>query len=253
MCSAHMRISPEPNRIRRTRSHVSLKVNIAQKIEAAFRSLSIHPEIERRIASEFGMTVDDRIASMVSALENLPSSVKRNPSFEDIGHKTTKKELKDLAKKAQELAKCLASLHKPAIVALANVPKPLLYRRELKELATHISEAASEAASGLASDTASHDDSSKMSKKKGRGRTPNRLAIGIARILAFDYEELTGKPPTIRTLNGKAYGPFLNLVTDVFNALGLEARPEAMAKKAITLTADARATRFPKSEIPTPK
>jgi hypothetical protein len=60
----------------------------------------------------------------------------------------------------------------------------------------------------------------------------------FARYVAIDcaklFQELTTMPPKVRTesSSGKAYGPFLDFVSDVFEALEISASPEVWARAA---------------------
>lgn len=67
--------------------------------------------------------------------------------------------------------------------------------------------------------------------KKGRPR--DYASLKLAEAAGFAYEGLTGKTPTISTVEGRARGPFLDLVGALFEAGGIEARPEAFAREAV--------------------
>ncbi|AXI45117.1 hypothetical protein C1J03_03135 [Sulfitobacter sp. SK012] len=60
-------------------------------------------------------------------------------------------------------------------------------------------------------------------------------AAGTAEKCFDVFEKLSGKTATVPALGGKAYGPFLSFVTDVFNALEIKASPEARARSAIRI------------------
>jgi hypothetical protein len=53
----------------------------------------------------------------------------------------------------------------------------------------------------------------------------------IARVVADHYCGITGENPTVPKKDGKAYGPFLALMTDVFRILGVRASPLSQAEK----------------------
>lgn len=204
------------------------------KIEATYRRLPVQSGL------------GELIPSMVDQMMRLFSSdvdVKPLPAFNVIGRSSTQKELDRLSESAEALARCISALHEPAITALcdgAKVPDgrylKFVERHSLLRLLTDLAALARSA------------DLSAVPDVQGRGRPTNNLALGAARILAFDYQQLTGKAPTVNTHpdthkdSGKAYGPFLDLVTGIFDAVGIPASPEAMARKAVAVTMDARAS-----------
>lgn len=71
-----------------------------------------------------------------------------------------------------------------------------------------------------------------------RGRKASDHTLGLAKSLAATFFELTGNKPTIAvdfmTDNNPATGPFIRLVDDVFEILGVQGSPEYYAKQAIT-------------------
>jgi hypothetical protein len=74
-----------------------------------------------------------------------------------------------------------------------------------------------------------------------RGRPRRHDARAVALQVLFAFEEITGGKATIRVAEatawpyGKfAHGPFVELLGDVFCALGLDASPEHHARQAIT-------------------
>ena len=66
------------------------------------------------------------------------------------------------------------------------------------------------------------------------GRPKAEQAIKIAEFVAQQYSMLTGKWATVSTNTdtNEAYGPFLDLLREVFEALGVEASPVNCAKRA---------------------
>jgi hypothetical protein len=62
------------------------------------------------------------------------------------------------------------------------------------------------------------------------GRPREGRAERIASAAASVFERLTGKPSTLRYLEGVAYGPFLDFLEAVFKACGITASAEAQAK-----------------------
>jgi hypothetical protein len=63
-------------------------------------------------------------------------------------------------------------------------------------------------------------------KAPGPGAPPREIARAVAR----HYEQLTGKRPTVGTKDGVAYGPFLNIMREVFAILGVDASAEVQAR-----------------------
>ena len=196
------------------------------RIEAAYWRL----DIQNRDQKE----VQDRLAAMVDEMASMSASAKINPAFAVVGREATKKELQTLAKKCNALTGCLASLHAPAIGALAN--RGFVDRHALLILAEQLSNAV---------DSTLNTDLSEIPAKQGSGRHPDYLARGVARILAHEFHTLTGDNPTI-TVNSYAAGntaggPFLDLVTGIFGVLGITASPETFARQAISFRTENRA------------
>jgi hypothetical protein len=64
-----------------------------------------------------------------------------------------------------------------------------------------------------------------------QGRPTASISDNIVLYLYQEYERITDKPPTLIVRDGKAGGPFLDLVTEVFDALGIETSVEAAIKR----------------------
>ena len=67
------------------------------------------------------------------------------------------------------------------------------------------------------------------------GRPREDFAAEVAGFVAEEYRRLTGRKPTVpvRERDARAYGPFLELVRDVFAALGIKASPVVWARHAV--------------------
>jgi len=67
---------------------------------------------------------------------------------------------------------------------------------------------------------------------KGGGRPMKKAAPAVARQARRSYETLTGERATVITRHGRAEGPFIAFLGDLFDALGIEASPETQARAA---------------------
>lgn len=84
--------------------------------------------------------------------------------------------------------------------------------------------------------TAAHDTISQWpenSALKSKSKPKKFASRGVAVSLARAYEKLSGTKATIPTNDGRAYGPFLELLTEVFAITGIDASPEAAGRAAI--------------------
>lgn len=173
------------------------------RIEAAYRKLPVNSH------------VDWMISVMAKQLEGLPAAAQIPPAFKVVGRSATKSELEDLASIALRLVKRIESLHEPAITALADAG--LWDRSSVKRYAKTIA------------DTARAADLSEVPEKQGGGR-PSGMPLNITKILAGDYEVLTGAEPTRSDGRNSA---FLDFVTEIFQILGVQASPEWMVRSAL--------------------
>jgi hypothetical protein len=147
-------------------------------------------------------------------------------AFRRVGRRTTKAELDALATAAERFETAIAGLHKDAIDALANSPTYLggpWTRRNLSAVMRDTVRAARAA------------DVSRIKLNPNRqGTAAVRHADRVTALLMHSYRELVGRPPTIKTVDGKAGGGFLDFVRDVLTALGNPSSPEAAARRALT-------------------
>jgi len=69
------------------------------------------------------------------------------------------------------------------------------------------------------------------------GAPEKDLAALVARMVAEHYNRLTGKRPTRITRCGrsKAYGPFIELLTEIYRILGIKASPENQTRAVVKL------------------
>jgi hypothetical protein len=205
-------------------------------IEGAFRKLpiarpddperlsyeSLIPAIPRQLLVERGNVwpvrpENEKARKLQKAIETFQ---RRN---ELTSTATAKKELAAVRRYAEKLLQALNALHKPTIDALN-------FRRE-----------ALFGAGGLSTTlriliaTASSADIPELPATAGRGRRVNTQARRIALEVATHFYGLTGKMPTIRTRadTGVAYGPFLQLLKEIFAALEMRAGAENHARWAV--------------------
>ena len=85
-------------------------------------------------------------------------------------------------------------------------------------------------------EAADNADAMPKPEKSGRGAPENLQAAGITRVAAAHYAKLTGLAPTYTRGTGasdrqKPDGPFLDLLTVLFNLAGANASPAAQANK----------------------
>lgn len=74
-------------------------------------------------------------------------------------------------------------------------------------------------------------------KSRKSGQPPKRVALRLAEVLADEYFLATGRAPAIsvnpNTDGNLAFGPYFDLVKITFDAMNIEASPEAMGRKAV--------------------
>ena len=177
-------------------------------IADALRSLPLLPDTE------------ETLSRTISMLANIAAqSAGPDTPFRRVGQAKSRAELKKLQTSAAALARSIDELHQPSIDALGLVH--WMERKQLKEAVQRAAEAAERADIGALP---------RNCPRQGR----NSPAPVIADLLAAAFHELTGARPTVLTSDGKAWGPFLKLVTAVFDAMGLEDRPEHITRDAVS-------------------
>jgi hypothetical protein len=121
------------------------------------------------------------------------------------------KQLRELAKLTGLALRLLDGLSQPALDAL-NYNRQRVNLKQLR-FGLFILHAAA--------DLASAPVASKPRKTQERK---------IARVVAQHYHGLTGEQPAVRTKDGVAYGPFLDLLSEVFEILEVAASSEDQAR-----------------------
>ncbi len=146
------------------------------------------------------------------------------PAEELVGAEQTAKELAAVAEQAAALRTTLQGLHKPALDALG-------WRRAaaLRRLASDLNVLAASASLARIPD---------LPPNAGKGRKPQAAKLEVARRIASHFRRLTGKSATRVWQDGRAHGEFYDLVTEVFELLGL-GNPDQYAREAI------KAQKFP--------
>ncbi|MGF6879042.1 hypothetical protein [Paraburkholderia sp. MM5477-R1] len=184
-------------------------------IEAAFRKLNIEQDAEQRLRQ------------IVHTLSLIPKNQDGTPppEFRLKGRKACRDELDKVAELAGKLAAVIDGLGEPSIGALADSGlMQIVHHNHLSATLKRVAAIAHQA------------DVSNVPENQGRGRLPNNLARGVVAILAHDYATLTGRRPTVGTRDdghqAKPYGPFYDLVTDIFQALEIDASAESSARAA---------------------
>lgn len=194
-----------------------------QLIEAAYLKLPILPAKKCLLHS------------LVQYAASYAPSAKAKPSLGIINQKTARAELDDLAEKAAALAECLNSLNTHTRFAMElcgfDTNDPHKLDETVMQLDNDLHKL--DELLQMVQDVARRADVSYLSEKPIKGPEPDWHARSVANTLYYDFHFLTGKKPTIITpddSNGhKPTGDFINLVSSVFNALGLEAKPNPTA------------------------
>jgi len=180
-------------------------------IEDAFRSLPIyHPSADAKIPYE------QLIPGMGRQLLMIREPVRRAPA--SVSKVRAKKELSNLAKKAEALNNAVGSLSKTASSALNFRLEAL---RNLQTTLNILIEAATTAEVPETPDNA------------GLGAPEKVQARKTTWIVAHHYLGLTGKMPTLSVVDGKTGGQFFELVATVFGILGFTASAESQAKAVV--------------------
>lgn len=135
-----------------------------------------------------------------------------------VAQQETKK-LATLAADARSLASRIQKLPRAGDVSLLLDATGGFEFRDLAELLNRLGDAAKTISSIKAAPA-------------GKSRRPSAsIADNIALYLCQEYERVTGERPTLTVRNNKAAGAILDLVSEVFEALAIEASPEATVRK----------------------
>lgn len=174
------------------------------------KTLSSSNGAEKKIPE---LATDIMIMADLGAVNDLPMAQKNST-------KATIAELQKLQKKAIALHKHISGMHKDAVSA---IPSLVLFSSDLKDTVLACDESIQRFEGG--------------EQTKGSTKPSKRQAREVANRLARCYQTLTDKKPTVSTRTSgdsgpKAYGPFLEFVTDMFMALDIDARPERFSRVA---------------------
>lgn len=135
-------------------------------------------------------------------------------------------ELEQLLGKTIDLEHYLSQIHQSTIFAIPD----LSARSNLQTACQQMIVTVNDALQSLSA-------SSKDQPLNTGGRPPKFRALDLAKSLAGNYWQLTGKPPTILVdpigEGHQAQGDFLRLVDDIFGILEIEGSPEYFTKRAI--------------------
>jgi hypothetical protein len=108
----------------------------------------------------------------------------------------------------------LDNLSDPALEALKDTaPDPFLYWLKLNLGILH---------------TSAKELKVNIKVKMGAPKEAHKLEI--ARFVGMYYHSRTGKKPTVRTRDGKAYGPFLETLACVYKIIGVQGGGETQAR-----------------------
>lgn len=201
--------------------------DLRSQVLAAFQRLPAKVDLKHELETAVSVVVVLARSDAVEQRKEAPL-----PAFHAIGRERVCEELKRLAtyadridkprRKGQDdpvvkMASHMRTLHGPTIDALAARG---VLRHDLSN-PVRIAVAAR------------YVDLSRLPAVLG-GRPANLRAQGIAKVLAWHYAAVTGKPPKVVHIPDTAdYGPFVELVCNVFKIAGIRANPLAAARVAV--------------------
>jgi hypothetical protein len=131
------------------------------------------------------------------------------PIIEDLPAKKAPKALHDLARSASRTLALLDGLSQPALDAL-NYQKDALRQLRIGLIVLY--------GAAIQAKVSPATKPEKIQERK------------IARVVAQHYYDLTGKAPSVSTKDGKANGPFLDLLNAVYEILDVRASAESQAR-----------------------
>jgi hypothetical protein len=230
--------------------------SLAAKVGSAFLSLRLQPGREGQVV---------RLCQLLTGFANPdPTAGRITPNFSNASRSTCARELKCLGVQAGRLAKLATShpdsirlaraakrlrttvheLHQPGILALADKGFLGGHRIAIRQTANRIAEARS-CQSGedirlleFAAECAKRSAVGPVANSSNRGRPANERIRILLRVLHRQYQELTGKRPTITVRpdypGSPASGRFVELVRQVFSALAISASAEAAVRAEFT-------------------
>lgn len=188
-------------------------------IEAAFNRVRAPPtnkldELQRAV---------DLLASMALAAPSTAPSRVLLRSFSVVGHATSLRELDDIASAIDRLVKAGESLHRPAIVALADQN---IAPRRLRDIIAALAEIAPQIRRAKARVPPNP-------AVGARGRPRNNRAIVTARVIIDAYGRIFGSDPRLPAHAAGGMPGLLALTTAIFKIIGIKAQPAAALKTAI--------------------
>jgi len=195
--------------------------SVRARIGAAYRCLSVLSERE-------GV-----IPTLVEGMAAAAGPVPERPRFRRKGGNQVKTELLDLQRKAAAVANALDGLHWFSRLELGAAATRSGVRLDREALVRAVRQLGADA--GEAANAANVDN----------WRSVSARATIVAKCLALDYRQLTGKQPTITVDSYSdtpvATGPYLTLVQAVFVALEITASAERAARNALAKPKDTKA------------
>lgn len=214
----------------------NLELDMNHAIETAFRKLNPpkekDPDLQRAIKT---------IRIVCEAPQKQTS-----PSFRNVGKRKTDLELKKIVGYSKKLAQHLASLHGPAVLALADlglheirITLPPLLKKVARAVQEELIVKTNIERIGVTNQDLNQKQAKPIDDKKSvkGGRPINLHANAIAVMLSHYYHELTEKEPTLiidpYSKTSAASGPFLELVTSIFKAAGIRSNAEHAARLAV--------------------
>ena len=183
-------------------------------IEAAFRKLERVPNDD----SGPGIPCETLIPGMGRQIAHMKPIDRTDPHQALSTPEEAARQLALVAKRARSLLASVEALNKPAIDALNyRQPWPGGFETYLRILS-------------LKAETAEIPE---LPLGAGLGRPTKPQHLQIVKVVAEQYLALTGVKPTLSVSDSGPGGPFIQLLKDVFLALGLEPRVESLARRAI--------------------
>lgn len=136
----------------------------------------------------------------------------------DASTAVTKSELAKVRKLAKGLIAATDEIHKPAVVLIGD----MMWGGPKLSMWLHVLVASIE-----------HANIPTMPPAKGRRRDPRSARVASG--LVYFWQILAGHRATItvRSLDNRATGPFLDVLTEVFQILNIKASPESQGRAAI--------------------
>jgi hypothetical protein len=162
----------------------------------------------------------DQYANII-ALSALLAEINDQPMAHAAGTKKALKELYQAGKAGFILARTLNGMHNEAHIAISSAlgdeKRFIDFQYELFRVTKAVYTA--------------HRELTQRSIELGTTGAPQKAsAKKVTEDAAEIYEFLTGKEPTRRGKDGKAYGPFHDFLKDIFSALDIDASAESQAK-----------------------